>query len=78
MINTIFNNFSFEILPKQREIYDKYCQILQWGRQNPTRFAETFIGLTFTDAQKYVFLNSWLPKTCVWLNDIGPFYCEVD
>ncbi len=67
MINVIFNTFDYEILPKQKETYDKYCKIIQWGRKYPTRFAETFLGLTFTDAQKYIFLSSWLPKTVVWL-----------
>lgn len=67
MINVIFNTFDYEILPKQKETYDKYCKIIQWGRKYPTRFAETFLGLTLTDAQKYIFLSSWLPKTVVWL-----------
>lgn len=78
MINVIFNDYNYNILPKQREIYDKYSKILRWGRKYPTRFIETFMGLTLTDAQKYVFLSSWVPKVCVWLNNIGPFYCKVN
>lgn len=66
-INVIYNDFHYEILPKQREIYDKYCKILRWGRQHPTRFMETFMGLTFSDYQKWVFLSSWVPKVCVWV-----------
>lgn len=67
MINVIYNDFSYEILPKQLETFDKYCKILQWGRANPTRFLEEFIGLQFTDHQKYVLLSSWLPANVVWV-----------
>lgn len=67
MINVIFNDLKCEILPKQREIYDKYCKILQWGRQHPTRFLEEFMQLMFTDHQKYVILSSWIPANVVWL-----------
>lgn len=67
MINVIFNDFSYEILPKRLEVYDKYCKILQWGRRNPTRFLEDFVRLSFSDHQKYIILSSWVPSTCVWL-----------
>lgn len=67
MINVIFNDFNYEILPKRLEIYDKYCKILQWGRANPTRFLETFMNLQFTDHQKWILLSSWTPSVCVWL-----------
>lgn len=66
-VNVLFNDFSYEILPKQLETFDKYCKILQWGRANPTRFLEDFIGLRFTDHQKYVILSSWIPANCVWV-----------
>ena len=45
MVNVLFNDFSYEILPKQLETFDKYSKILQWGRQNATRFIEKFIGI---------------------------------
>lgn len=67
MVNVIFNDFSYEVLPKQKETWDKYCKIIQWGRANPTRFLEDFIGLQFTDHQKYVLLSSWLPANVVWV-----------
>ena len=67
MINVIFNDFSFEILPKRLETYEKYCKVLQWGRANPTRFMEDFMGLSLTDHQKYILLNSWIPSNIVWL-----------
>lgn len=67
MINVIFNDFNYEILPKKLETFDKYCKVLQWGRQHPTRFAEQFMNLQFTDMQKWVFLSSWVPSNIVWL-----------
>lgn len=67
MINVIFNDFSYEVLPKQKETWDKYCKILQWGRRHPTRFVEDFIGLQLTDYQKYIFMNSWCAMTAVIL-----------
>ena len=67
MVNVIFNDFSYEVLPRQLETWDKYCKIIQWGRANPTRFLEDFIGMQFTDHQKYVLLSSWLPANVVWV-----------
>ena len=66
-INVIFNDFSYEILPKRLETYNKYCKILRWGRRNPTRFMEQFMGLQFNDYQKYCFLGTWRAATSVLL-----------
>ena len=44
-INVIFNDFSYEILPKRKEVFDKYNEILQWGRRHPTRFIEDFFKI---------------------------------
>lgn len=67
MVNVIFNDFSYEITPKRKEMFDKYCGILQWGRRHPTRFIERFLGISLTDMQKAVLLNSWTPAVVVWL-----------
>lgn len=67
MINVIFNDFSYELLPKRKEIFEKYTKIIQWGRANPTRFIEDFFKIQLTDMQKYVLLSSWCPANCVWL-----------
>ena len=45
MINVIFNDFSYELLPKRKEIFEKYTKIIQWGRANPTRFIEDFFKI---------------------------------
>lgn len=66
-INTIFSDFSYEILPKLKETWDKYCKIIQWGRRHPTRFVEDFIGIQLTDYQKYIFMNCWTAGTAVIL-----------
>ena len=67
MINVIFNDPHYEIMPKRKEMFDKYCKILQWGRRHPTRFAEQFFNLQLTDHQKWLFLNSWIPGTVTWV-----------
>nr|DAM79942.1 MAG TPA: Terminase large subunit [Caudoviricetes sp.] len=67
MINVIFKDFSYEILPKRLEIFEKYTKIIQWGRANPTRFIEDFFKIQLTDMQKYVLMSSWVPANCVWL-----------
>lgn len=67
MINVIYNRTDYEILERQKEAFDKYCQIIQWGRRNPTRFMEQFLELELTDHQKYCVLGTWATSTAVWL-----------
>lgn len=67
MINVTFKQLDYEILPKQKETWDKYCKIVQWGRRHPTRFVETFLNLQLTDYQKYIFLNSWSASVSILL-----------
>ena len=67
MVSPIFNLLDCEILPKRKEIFDKYCKIIRWGRANPTRFIEDFFKLQLTDMQKYVLMSSWIPANVVWL-----------
>ena len=66
-MNVIFNDYEDNILPKQKEVYDEYCKLIQWGRKHPTRFAEQFFKINLTDYQKYVILSSWVPKNVCWL-----------
>ena len=67
MINVIFRDLDCEIMPKRLETYYRYCQILRWGRRNPTKFLETFMFLEFTDHQKWILLNSWCKTVSVIL-----------
>lgn len=66
-INVIFNKTDYEISERKRELWDKYNRIIQWGRMHPLRFAEIFLGLQFTDHQKYVFMSTWQAKFAVWV-----------
>lgn len=67
MINVIFKDFSYEITPKKMELFEKYNKVIQWGRRHPTRFMEEFLGLVFTDHQKYILLSTWDKRIAVWL-----------
>lgn len=44
----------------------KYGEIIQWGRSNPVKFCERFMGIEFLDYQKYVFMMSWITPNVVW------------
>lgn len=66
-LNIIFNKTDYEISERKRELWDKYNKIIQWGRMHPLRFAEIFLGLQFTDHQKYVFMSTWQAKFAVWV-----------
>jgi hypothetical protein len=66
-INVIFNKFDYEISQRKKEVWDKYNKVIQWGRQHPLRFAETFLGLEFTDHQKYIFMATWTSRIAVWV-----------
>ena len=67
MVNPLYNEYDYKIPPKRLEQFQKYNEIIQWGRQNPTRFAELVFGIQFTDHQKWMILSSWVPSTVVWL-----------
>lgn len=67
MINVIFNEFDgADLVPRLKETFEKYCQILQWGRRHPTRFIEDFFNMELLDHQKWILMNSWCPSTVVW------------
>lgn len=59
------------ISQRQLEGYLKWAEIVQWGRRNPTKFAETILGVQFMDYQKYVFMNSWDKQFVLWLMGRG-------
>lgn len=66
---------NYRIPPSQQDLsqrkleeYDRYLTIINWGRQNPVRFAETVFGLGLMDYQKWVFMNSWYRPFVLWLN----------
>lgn len=52
---------------KKLEGYLKYNEIIQWGRCNPTKFAELIFGLELMDYQRYAFQESWTKQFVLWL-----------
>jgi len=66
-VNVIFNDTHYDITLKQRESWDRYCKIINWGRREPVRFIEEFIGLQLTDYQKMMICGLWMCRTGVIL-----------
>lgn len=48
-----------ELSQKKKEAYDKYSDLIQWGRRSPVQFAEEVIGIELLDYQRYCFVGSW-------------------
>ena len=46
--------------------YIKLAEVVQWGRKNPVKFVERFMGLELLDYQKYVFMESWSKPFVLW------------
>lgn len=47
--------------------YEKVEKIVNWGRQNPVRFAEEVYGLKLIDYQKWCFMETWTAPFALWL-----------
>jgi hypothetical protein len=62
----IVKETSVEMSQRKYEGYLKWCDIVQWGRENPLSFIEKFFGIRFLDFQKYVLLNSWTTPYVLW------------
>ena len=45
-ITIISRDDELGLTQKKLEGYKKYSEIIQWGRKNPVKFAETFLGVT--------------------------------
>lgn len=68
MAITIINKPSNkEISQRKLETYDKYSQVIQWGRAYPIEFASRFMGIELLDMQKYAIYNSWTKDFVLWL-----------
>ncbi|WP_252241661.1 hypothetical protein [Clostridium sp. ZBS18] len=65
---TIINKPSVAgLTQKKLEGYLKYCELINYGRKNPVKFAEFVLGLELMDYQRYVFQNSWDKQFALWL-----------
>lgn len=60
-----------ELSQRKQEEWDKYCKIIQWGRQNPIRFINELYGLQGIDYQSWVMASSWHTPYCCWLECRG-------
>jgi len=61
-----------ELSQKKKEAYDKYGNLIQWGRKNPVLFAEEVIGIEFLDYQRYCFAESWNKQfSCITMSRNG-------
>lgn len=54
------------ISQRKLEGYIKLAEVIQWGRRNPVKFVERFLGLELLDYQKYVFMESWNKPYVLW------------
>lgn len=45
-VTIISRDSELGLTQKKLEGYKKYAEIIQWGRKNPAKFAETFLGIT--------------------------------
>ena len=65
---TILNKQSNkEISQRKMETYEKYCEVIGWGRSYPVEFASRFMGIELLDIQKYAIYNAWFRDFIIWL-----------
>lgn len=57
---------SKDLSQKKLEEYDKIAKIIQWGRKQPVKFAETFFGTKLIDFQAYCFMRTWAVQYALW------------
>lgn len=60
-----------EISQRKLLEYDKFAEVIRWGRSNPLRFAEEIFGLQLVDFQRWIFMNSWWRPFVLWLQCRG-------
>nr|DAW40740.1 MAG TPA: Terminase large subunit [Caudoviricetes sp.] len=56
-----------ELSQRKLEAYEKYCKVIQWGRQEPIKFTERFAKIELLDIQKYAIYQSWYRDFVLWL-----------
>lgn len=56
-----------ELTQKRLDDYKKLCEIIQWGRKNPVRFVDEFLGISLLDHQAYTFTKSWTVPYVMWV-----------
>lgn len=61
-----YSKNEFNLSNRQREEFEEWSKLIQWGRRNPVLFAEHIFGVEFMDYQRYVFMMSWNTPYVVW------------
>ena len=70
-MTTYMSRTQKEISQKKLEEYQNYCKLIQWGRQNPVKFASYIFGIEMIDYQKWSFMQSWSKPYVLWLCSRG-------
>ena len=60
-----------ELSQRKLQSYHDMSKIINWGRQNPIKFAEHFFGLSLMDYQKLAMMESWSVPYALWLECRG-------
>ena len=66
-ITIISRDSELGLTQKKLEGYKKYAEMIQYFRKCPVKFAETILGVTLMDYQKYAFQMSWDKQFVMWL-----------
>ena len=56
-----------EFSQRQLETYERYTQLIQWGRRDPVEFIRQIMGVELMDFQRYAIYNSWNRDFLLWL-----------
>lgn len=56
-----------EISQRKIETYEKYNEVIQWGRRKPIDFCSRFMGVELLDLQKYCITETWFSEFAIWL-----------
>ena len=55
MISLYSRKTETDLTIRKKESMDKYVDLIQWGRKNPTKFIEEIFGIQLIDFQKTSF-----------------------
>ncbi len=66
MISLYSRKTETDLTIRKKESMDKYVDLIQWGRRNPTKFIEEIFGIQLIDFQKNLILGTWTSNRAVW------------
>jgi len=59
------------ISQRKLEVFEQVSKIVNWGRENPVRFAEEIYGYKLIDYQCWTFMNCWVTPFCCLVESRG-------